>query len=74
MISALCRVDLITKNDKNRRVSDEIKSGGTLIGTSLIKALTYVDDIDTVNTLTSNVYYSHKRVEWFSDNKRLGLF
>ena len=54
-------------------VADEIKAGGTQIGTSTIKALTYVDDIATVNTLTDNVYYSHEKVKWFSDKKRRGL-
>ena len=54
-------------------VANEIKAGGAQIGTSTVKALTYVDDIATVNTLTDDVYYSHDRVKWFSDKKRLGL-
>ena len=51
----------------------EIITGGTQIGTSVIKVLTYVDDIATLNTTTRDVYYSHERVKWFSKKKRLSL-
>ena len=54
-------------------VADEIQTGGTQIGTSSIKVLTYVDDIATINTETGDVYYSHERVVWFSKKKRLDL-
>ena len=54
-------------------IADEIQTGGTQIGRSIIKVLTYVDDIATVNTITGDVYHSHERVQWFSKKKRLGL-
>lgn len=54
-------------------VQQEIKRGGTQVGTSIIQVLVYVDDIATVNENISDVHYSHGRVVWFSCKKRLSL-
>jgi hypothetical protein len=51
----------------------EIDSGGTQIGSSILKVLIYVDDIATINTSVQDVYKSHDRVIWFSKKKRLTL-
>ena len=54
-------------------VAEEIKAGGTQVGTCSIKVLTYVDDIAILNTIIQDVYNSHQRVVWFSKRKRLTL-
>ena len=54
-------------------VNSEIKLGGSQIGNCNIKCLVYVDDIITVNNTPQDVGYSHSRVTWFSEKKRLTL-
>ena len=54
-------------------VAAEIESGGTQVGSSIIRSLAYVDDIATANNTIKDVYYSHGRVVWFSKKKRLSL-
>ena len=46
---------------------------GYQIGTAILKALAFVDDIATLNKNHQDTYQSHERVKWFSDKKRLLL-
>ena len=54
-------------------ISEEDLGKGYQIGTSILKALAFVDDIATLNKNHMDTYQSHERVKWFSDKKRLLL-
>ena len=54
-------------------ISEEDLGKGYQIGTAILKALAFVDDIATLNKNHRDTYQSHERVKWFSDKKRLLL-
>ena len=54
-------------------ITQEDLGGGCQIGSTNIKALSFVDDIATACRNPRNTYTSHRNVEWFSDRKRLSL-
>ena len=54
-------------------VTKEDLGSGCQIGTTSIKALTFVDDIASTNTKTSDTYTSHNSIVWFSKKKRIPL-
>ena len=54
----------VTKEDLGR---------GCQIGLANMKAVTFVDDITSVNTEVSDTYVSHNSISWFSKKKRIPL-
>ena len=54
-------------------VNASIPTGGTQIGMSNIRSLTFVDDIATMNNTAQDTYEAHEKVVWFSKLKRLTL-
>ena len=54
-------------------VTQENLGRGCQIGTTSVKALTFVDDIATTNTEVSDTYQSHDNIVWFSKRKRIPL-
>ena len=54
-------------------IANEDLGKGYQIGTTILKALVFVDDIATLNNNHQDTYQSHRSVEWFSDRKRLLL-
>jgi hypothetical protein len=54
----------VTKEDLGR---------GCQIGLANMKAVTFVDDITTINTEVEDTYTSHNSINWFSEKKRIQL-
>ena len=54
-------------------VTQEDLGSGCQIGTTTIKALTFVDDIASTNTKAADTYTSHSSIVWFSRKKRIPL-
>ena len=52
---------------------DEIWDGGVSVGSAIIRALAFVDDLLGMNHKTLDVHRSHETVIWFSRKKRLPL-